>query len=223
MLFDAADTLFHPRGSVGEIYWSVAQTYGCRATAGEIQAAFRRQFKASGPLTTADERRWWRDVVFRVFTEVGMIERFDSFFDEVYARFADGNTWLLFPDTRATLEALARRDIPMGVISNFDSRLYGILERLGIDRFFQSVTISSESGAAKPDPRIFRRAAASLNMNPWQILVVGDSPDDDARGAERAGLIPVLLDRHGRYDALSGYTRIRSLEDVPALVGGAAN
>src|SRR5438046_9366759 len=77
VLFDAADTLFTTRGSVGQIYGSIARQYGSTASDEAIQAAFARQFRGAGPLSIQEQKRWWRDVVYRVFTEVGMVENFD--------------------------------------------------------------------------------------------------------------------------------------------------
>src|SRR6185295_12511768 len=80
VLFDAAETLFTTRGSVGEIYGSVARRYGSQAPADVIQAAFAREFRGAGPLSVQDQARWWKDIVHRVFKSVGMVEDFDGFF-----------------------------------------------------------------------------------------------------------------------------------------------
>src|SRR5688572_5071632 len=155
VLFDAAETLFTTKGSVGEIYHSVALRYGSLASAAEIHDAFIRQFRNSGPLTPDDEKRWWKDVVHRVFSDVGMVENFDRFFDEVYDQFRDSRGWRLFPETREVLEEIKRKQLKIGVISNFDSRLYSVMKDLNILPFFDSVTISSETGYAKPQREIF--------------------------------------------------------------------
>src|SRR5262245_29269157 len=150
VLFDAAETLFTTRGSVGEIYGFVAREYGCTATFDEIQSAFVRQFRHSGPLATSDEKAWWRDVVHRVFAEVGMVRDFNRFFEKVYDQFRDSRGWMLFPETREVLVRLRRRNLKLGVISNFDSRVYTVMADLRIREYFHSVTISSETGYAKP-------------------------------------------------------------------------
>ena len=106
VLFDAAETLFTTRGTVGEIYGEVARNYGSAASPEEIQAAFVRQFRHSGPLTTDNEELWWKDVVFRVFNEVGMVSDFDRFFDKVYEQFRDSRGWRLFPETLDCLKEL---------------------------------------------------------------------------------------------------------------------
>src|ERR1051325_5693828 len=131
VLFDAAETLFTTRGSVGEIYGSVARRYGSRVPADVIQAAFARQFRGAGPLSVQDQTRWWKDIVHRVFGEVGMVENFDQFFAEVYDKFRDSQGWILFPETLEVLQQLQQRGLKLGIISNFDSRVYSALDRLG--------------------------------------------------------------------------------------------
>ena len=124
VLFDAAETLFTTRGSVGQIYGSVARQYGSTASDDAIQAAFARQFRGAGPLSVQDQKRWWKDVVYRVFSEVGMVDDFEKFFDQLYDRFRDSEGWVLFPETTEVLTELKNRRVKLGVISNFDNRAY---------------------------------------------------------------------------------------------------
>jgi len=214
VLFDAADTLFTTRGSVGEIYGRVAREYGCTASFDEIQSAFTRQFRHSGPLSRENEKGWWRDVVRRVFSEVGMVREFNRFFEQVYDQFRDSRAWILFPETREVLTELRQREFKLGVISNFDSRIYGVMEELGILSFFATVTISSEAGFAKPSPEIFEIAAQSLENSPAQILLVGDSLNDDVLAGTRSGLQTALVDRRNRYTDFPGIRRIESLREI---------
>src|SRR5262249_15347904 len=162
VLFDAAETLFTTRGSVGEIYGIVARKYGSKASPEDIQAAFLRNFRGAGPLTAADQKQWWKNIVHRVFTQVGMFDNFEQFFHEVYDWFRDSQGWVLFPETLEVLQELQRRGLKLGIISNFDNRIYSVLESLGIRRFFEAVVISSETGYCKPDPQIFAAAARAI-------------------------------------------------------------
>jgi putative hydrolase of the HAD superfamily len=219
VLFDAADTLFTTRGSVGDIYQSVAVTYGSLATADEIQDAFVRQFRNSGPLTTDNEKQWWKDVVHRVFTDVGMVENFDRFFEEVYDQFRDSRGWRLFPETREVLEAFQRKQLKIGAISNFDSRLYSVMRDLDILSYFSSITISSETGYAKPQPEIFEAAIRSVGAKPSRILFAGDSLMDDFQAGQQAGLEAFLLDRSGRYGEMKSVRRIQTLRDLLSIAG----
>jgi putative hydrolase of the HAD superfamily len=221
VLFDAAETLFTTRGSVGEIYNTVARRFGSTATATEIQESFTRHFPHSGPLSSAAEKQWWKDLVFRVFSDVGMVEDFDRFFDEIYDLFRDSRGWMLFPETRQVLEQLRSHRLKLGVISNFDSRLYSVLKDLGIDSLFDAVTICSEVGFAKPQPEIFQAALRALGSTRERTLFTGDSLIDDFQAGESAGLTSYLLDRSARYAAMRSVRRITSLREILPLVGPA--
>jgi len=214
VLFDAAETLFTTRGSVGEIYASFARQYGSQADADTIQAAFVRHFRGAGPVSIEDERRWWKKIVYGVFSDVGMVKNFDEFFDRVYDNFRGAQGWVLFPETFDTLKQLKSLGFKLGVISNFDTRIYSVLETLGIRHFFDAITVSSEAGYAKPDLRIFEAAVHRLGVPASSVLLVGDSPRDDVEAAIRAGLSAILIDRNNRYSAETHLPRISSLIDV---------
>jgi putative hydrolase of the HAD superfamily len=214
ILFDAAETLFTTRGTVGEIYSEVAQRYGSTSSPAEIQSAFLRQFQHSGPLTTDNEKQWWKDVVFRVFNDVGMVSNFDRFFEDVYEQFRDGRGWRLFPETMEVLEELRRLQYKLGVISNFDSRVYSVMESLKILSFFDSVTISSETGYAKPHPEIFKAAIRAVGAPANRILFIGDNLADDVQAGAAAGLHTILIDRQGRYPSSDTVPMIQNLRQV---------
>jgi putative hydrolase of the HAD superfamily len=214
VLFDAAETLFTTRGTVGELYGSVAGKYGSQASPEMIQAAFLRHFQGSGPLSAEDQKRWWKEIVHRVFVDVGMVRNFDAFFDEVYEKFRGSQGWILFPETIEVLEDLKQRGLKLGVISNFDDRIYPVMESLGIRRFFDAIVLSSETGYCKPDPEIFAAASVALGFPPSRILLVGDSLEDDVEAGIRAGFEAVLIDRRGRYASRIQRPRITSLKGV---------
>src|SRR3989442_4113865 len=214
VLFDAAETLFTTRGSVGQIYGSIARQYGSTASDEAVQAAFARQFRGAGPLSIQDQKRWWKDVVYRVFSEVGMVDNFDKFFDQLYDRFRDSEGWVLFPETLEVLTKLKSRSFKLGVISNFDNRAYSVMRSLEILQFFDSVTLSSETGYCKPDREIFEAAVRSLAVPASEVLLVGDSLHDDVEAAMNAGLSAFLLDRRGRHPSANHVPRISSLKEV---------
>src|SRR5881396_3162736 len=108
VLFDAAGTMFTTSGSVGEIYGSIARRYGSDIQADKIQAGFERHFRGAGPLSIQDQKQWWKDIVRRVFSEVGMVKNFDQFFDELYDKFRDSQGWILFPETVQVLKKLKK-------------------------------------------------------------------------------------------------------------------
>ncbi len=85
----------------------------------------------------------------------------------------------------------------MGVVSNFDERLGGILGELRLARFFDVVLVSGPLGMNKPDPAIFERACRLLMIPPGEAVHIGDRVDKDVDGAKRAGMKAVLVDRRG--------------------------
>ena len=229
IFFDAAETLFHINGSVADIYLTYAVQHGFRQTSDSralITQAFQRAFHdASAPVFAVTdpiklkqcERLWWFDIVHNVFYRVGMFERFDEFFEQVFHVFEDPRSWVLFPETHAVLTRLRQEGFELGIISNFDSRLFPVMRGLGIERFFDTVTIASLARAAKPAPQIFEIALEKHAVDPDEALHVGDSVRDDVEGATKAGLTGVLLDRVGRSQA-SGRHVIRTLEELFPLV-----
>lgn len=217
VLFDAAETLFTTRGSVGEIYAGVAQKYGSAVPPEIIQASFREHFKGAGPLSPESQKQWWKSIVHAVFEEVGMIENFDDFFNEVYDTFRDSQGWMLFPETLDVLRELKNRHLKLGVISNFDSRIYTVMESLHIRHFFDAIILSSETGYAKPDPEIFDAAIEAIGSPASEILFVGDSLEDDVEAGSRAGLTTILIDRTGRHANTYHVQRIASLKDILKL------
>ena len=229
VFFDAADTLFHVQGSVAEIYLRHAIEFGFPQKPDSLVAikqSFSRAFREAPPPVFAateparikqSERLWWFDIVHNVFYRVGMFERFDEFFDHVFHVFEDYRSWQLFPETASTLSRLKAQGLELGIISNFDSRLFTVMRGLGIADAFDTVTISSLAQAAKPAPQIFHLALEKHAVDPEEALHIGDSLREDLEGAKKAGFHAVLLDRDGRQHS-EGVRTIKSLEELFPLL-----
>jgi len=210
IFFDAVGTLFDVKGSVGEVYVTYAKKYGFPETE-EMVRTLNKRFKETmkdmpAPIFSVErpeklkqcERLWWFDVVHAVFYRVGMFEGFDDFFDEVFDAFGQTTHWQLFPETIEVLTQLKSRGFELGIISNFDSRFFQLARALEISQFFDSITISSLAGAAKPATKIFNYALEQHMLDSDEVLHVGDHRIEDFEGAQKAGLHTVLIDRSGR-------------------------
>jgi putative hydrolase of the HAD superfamily len=223
VFLDAAGTLFKVRGSVGGIYSSIAARYGVMMDSSRTELEFRRAFHTRSlmPLpstaagnTAVEEKRWWFNVVADVFGGRMSDVVLRAYFEEVFDFFRGADAWEPYPDTVPALRWLRARGYRMGVLSNFDSRLRPLLRNLDIADFFESVTLSWQVGAAKPDLRIFRAALDGMKVAPAQALHVGDSRTEDYEGARAAGLRAVLLDRGN--SAQDG-VRVRDLVELRSL------
>ena len=69
------------------------------------------------------------------------------------------------------------------------------LKRIGIDGFFRAALSAREFGVGKPDPRIFHAAAGAVDVEPEEVLHVGDDATLDVIGALNAGMQAVWVNR----------------------------
>ena len=203
ILFDAAGTLFYLTKTVGDHYAYVGREVGLYLDAQKLESAFHsawqqmpRRPATDGPREN-DDKGWWRELVARVFDQVAPslseLDR-DNFFEIAYEHFAEAGVWQLYPEVPEVLEQLRPR-FQLAVVSNFDARLRFILQHLGVSKYFSYIFISSELGADKPDPEIFRRALEIIHLDANEVLEVGDDPERDWKAAKAAGLLVFRLDR----------------------------
>jgi putative hydrolase of the HAD superfamily len=201
--FDAVGTLFRLTRSVGDHYANVGRQVGLDFNAQKLERAFQTAWQKmpqraaiDGPREN-DDKGWWRELVDLVLEEVApSLSEFDrdNFFEIAYEHFAEAGVWELYPEVPGVLEELRPR-FQLAVISNFDGRLRLILQHMAISKYFAHVFLSSELGADKPDPEIYRRAVRLMKLHPNEVLHVGDDPERDWEGASTAGLSIFRLDR----------------------------
>jgi putative hydrolase of the HAD superfamily len=203
IFFDAAGTLVHLPKGVGYHYSLVGEWLGLQLDPGALDRAFISAWRqmpvrpATGQPRENDDKDWWRNLVNCVLDQVAPamkdLDR-DAFFEFAYDHFAEPGVWELYPEVSEVLGALHGR-FDLSIISNFDGRLRMILEHLGISKYFRHIFLSSELGADKPDPLIFRLATQVSGFAPNEILHVGDDPERDWGAATKAGLQVFKLDR----------------------------
>lgn len=226
VFFDAVGTLFTVKGSVGRVYLHYAQKYGVDDSPvmeNAINSAFGEVFRKMPPPIFAVEspeklkqceRLWWFDVVHAVFYRVGMFEGFDDYFEEVFGAFQYARHWDIYPETVGVLTELKQRGFELGIISNFDTRFFQIIRALELDQFFDTLTISSLAGAAKPSPRIFQYALDQHCLLPEEAVHIGDHEQEDFQGAQGAGLHAFHLDRSHKNGNSNSRTVVSNLRDM---------
>lgn len=163
--FDATNTLYQVKGSVGSIYKQMIIKYNgsCPYSSKEIQnewshsfSYMSKKFPNFGASTIIGgvqmtPREWWKILISRTFRNLD-IEPFntesaeyfwddhiDHLFTDLYdSKFTSGSGWQLFDDV-SILKTLKAQypEILLGVVSNTDSRLNLILDSLGILSYFQ--------------------------------------------------------------------------------------
>lgn len=223
---DAQGTLIRPRPSLSAIYQQVCGRFGRDVTADEITEcsgavwAEHRASPEAAILDTSDDitRQWWARFNTKLFHRLGMRDNLEGFVQALWDVFGDPDNWDLFPEVRGVLVELRGRGYRLGVVSNWDSRLLTICDRLDLSGMVDFVIASASAGMEKPDRRIFEMALAAASSSAPRAIHVGDDYVADVVGAKDAGLDAVLIDRDGRDTSHNGTIAIRSLTGLLDLL-----
>ena len=104
--------------------------------------------------------------------------------------FEERNKVILFEDAVLALEFLSGR-YPLVAVSNGNADV----ERIGLGRYFRAAISAQQFGVGKPDPRIFHAAAGAVEVQPEEVLHVGDDATLDVLGALNCGMQTVWVNR----------------------------
>ncbi|WP_139352068.1 HAD family hydrolase [Polaromonas sp. A23] len=96
----------------------------------------------------------------------------------------------LFDDAVLALEFFSAR-FPVVALSNGNADV----GRIGLGPYFRAAISAQEFGVGKPDPRIFHAAAGAVDVEPHNVLHVGDDATLDILGALNAGMQTVWVNR----------------------------
>ena len=131
----------------------------------------------------------------------------------------------LYPHVAETLAALHARHIPVALITNkIEKHARKLLEDLGIMPYFNLVYGGDTLPVHKPAPDQLLAVAKVLGLQPCEVLMVGDSPND-MLSAKAAGA-PTLFVTFGYTDndalvnnpATRPDAQIDSLAELPGLL-----
>lgn len=218
---DVTHTLIHAP-ELGQIYADVLRRHDVPADATEAGRLLPVVWQEFACRTTLGVDRlsahpggppgFWREVLERLCALAGWPRPSRFAAAELFDRFGRAEAWEVYADVRPALAELRRRGLRLAVVSNWDERLPGLLERLALADAFDAIVHSTAIGFEKPHPAIFAAALAELELEPEEAVHVGDSRRDDVEGAVGAGLAALWLDRGGRGD-------VADLADLPRILG----
>ena len=180
-----------------------------------------RDATATWEPTLAADEAMWLDLDRRTCLGLGLDDPQVHAEAHAIARRTFGNaaTYQVYPEAFQTLQALRKRGLTLGIISNWGWWLPELCGTLGLAPYFDFIVSSARVGAAKPHPAIFREALARAGSDPACTLHVGDSLTADVFGARTVGITGVLLDRRGTSSAgAGGYPTIGSLDQLLDLL-----
>ena len=102
----------------------------------------------------------------------------------------------------SALRRLRRAGLELACVTNWDIGIGEQLEKAGLAPFLSAVVSSAETGAEKPDPRVFAEALSRLGVQAGRAVHTGDDEADQAGAlAAEVGFEPpplaTLLERLG--------------------------
>ena len=167
VLFDAGDTLLAPRESFGAVYARVLATLGVELAAADLERGLRRCWadtnaaiepgvgpvrdgpggestptgcvSSRGRSRARPERRGHRRWPARAVAPLR-------------EAFRDPASWRVFDDVVPVLAALREAGARLAIVSNWDSGLPALLDRLGLASWFDAIVVSHLEGMEKPRP-----------------------------------------------------------------------
>lgn len=224
VFLDAQGTLLQAKPSLSGIYALICRRFGRDVAEQELNAVVAgiwSEYRASidsgmALLDTSDEltREWWAGFNGRLFDRLEVQGDRQAFLDALWDVFGHAENWQLFPEVSGVLEVLRARGYRLAVVSNWDSRLIEICNRLELTRLMEFVVASAAVGMEKPDRRIFDIALSMAGVSADQAVHVGDDYSADVVGARRAGIEAIFLDREGRHPNVDHVRSIRSLSEL---------
>ena len=117
---------------------------------------------------------------------------------------------------------MKKMEFKLGIVANiWSGGMNPVLERLGLEKFFDTTVASIDVGFKKPDPKIFHLALDHLELSPEEVIMVGDNPRTDIQGAHNLGIGTVRLMRgpnRTKPDLVEPDFKIRNLSALASIV-----
>lgn len=206
VFFDVVGTLLFPDPSAPSIYVEVARRGGLDLAMTDARVSFiqayniQEEIDRSAGWVTSEEREQnrWRSIVSATLQGVSDLE---ASFQVLYSHFANPASWRLADNAGHVIAALIERGIVVGLGSNYDSRLWSVINGFPeLVLLREQTVISSLVGFRKPAVEFFQNVVRLAGCQPGEVLFVGDDLANDYSGALAAGLDARLIDEAKRYN-----------------------
>ena len=228
IFFDFYETLCFHKHSLEENLERIADRYGVEVNWERCETAMERLFAGTSfpdPTTNFSLLESLITVMKReskFIREVGIEKHVEQIAWELLQSghyvFA-ANSATLYDDAIPTLQHFRDAGFKLAIVSNWDTPLDPLTERLGIADYFDAIVASHDVRvkSEKPDPHIFNYALAAVGVSAEEVVHVGDTYAADIVGAKAVGIRPILLDRDGTQTGRWRET-IQNLSELPELL-----
>ncbi|XP_029676565.1 rhythmically expressed gene 2 protein-like [Formica exsecta] len=212
--FDVTGTLLMTK--LEEHYVEIGSQHGLFIEPKKLARSFKSNFTQLskehpiyGKHTGLGWENWWRTIVHNVFRDQHASvskDELNRVADSLISCYGTSRCWHKYPGTIDLLDFLRRRNVILGVISNFDERLESILKDTQIHQYFTFVLTSYNLGVEKPSLPIFEEALRLVKylreeeISPQEATHIGDRLDNDYFGAKNAGWNALLIKHEDEID-----------------------
>ena len=228
VFFDFYQTLCFHGHSLEENLERIAERYGVEVNSERCDTALKSLFAStSAPAPTTDYSLL--ELLMTVMSrecefirEVGIEKHVEQIAWELLQsghRLFAANSSALYSDVVPTLQHFRDEGFKLAIVSNWDTPLDPLTERLGIAEYFDAIVASHDARvrSVKPDPHIFNYTLEAMDVSAAEVIHVGDTYEADIVGAQGVGIRPILLDRDGTQTGRWRET-IQSLAELPELL-----
>ena len=212
VFFDAVGTLLKPATPIDETYHLYGLKHGSSISKDSIRNQFYESFKKEElkdvsldcKTNETREHERWESIVSECFPD---LKSPALLFNDLFEHYSQPNAWDLYPCTIPVIKFLENAGISWGIASNFDLRLQSIVRSKLELCNCKWLIISSLVGYKKPSNHFFEHLKTSSGISFEEILMVGDSPENDIHPAKELGM--------QTFEIKEG----QSLEDLLQLLG----
>jgi len=228
VFFDVGNTLLFPNPSVSEVCRQILAEEGHVHDLKAIDALMPLVDEFYEDRYQSDDTFWtdesetsqvWIGMYSLLCRELGIEDEAEHIALRVYDEFGRSDRWRAYDDVVPAFHRLRDRGLALGLISNWDKRLTGLMGGMGIAPLLDTIVSSAEVGLHKPDPRIFELACQRLGVRPDECAHVGDHQYADVLGARSVGMLPILIDRHAGPERPLAESAIETLDSIETALG----
>jgi putative hydrolase of the HAD superfamily len=216
VLFDMGGTLVKAEPTA-ETYSRILKAHGIELPVEEIAVAWERAKKS------LDFRKmlelgasFWVKINLLILENLGI--KHDALplaeaMDREWWKYASVS---LYPEALMLLRELKGKHVKIGIVTNgLQADVKKVLSKLNLEGFFDVEASIDAVGKMKPEKEIFIYAVEKLGLQPQEALFIGDDTEIDYKGATKAGLRALLIDRQNRADR--DVKKIRNLQEILLL------
>lgn len=207
LLFDLGGTLMHATGDWQIIYQQADEALVRKLSEYDIQLdakIFRDQLKKYYNQRDKDfQETTYHFVLRELLKDLDYAEVAESVLrsalDAMYA--VTQSNWQLENDALETLQKLKSNHYKLGIFSNAgdDKDVQQLIEKFGIQNYFDFVLTSAACFYRKPHPRAFEIALARWNITPKECVMIGDSLEADIYGAKALNMKTMWITRRAQF------------------------